>query len=370
MGRVIAALYELDFLFNNVPCFATNPQSMVFELNRCTFMTAGDRKDTIELLALVAAHYNDLAADKLSPVLGSLLQQKASTLIADYFSSGGSSPTYAKTIVHTITKAVPKTSGNSLFSPVVLHAFVSSVAQAVTRDNTLRYGYYVDSADLSKFLSFSDMFQVVLGWSFASPHNRKALQDSPLHQLLRTCLAAIQQLAADLSDQSIRLATLHVVVSKSTQALALFDLARKYSDDTASVSAAHLAAIRAELAKFDQDLKAVQCFMTTFCNCGVPTKVDDLQSRIEELTRDYDTLEVRLNCGSIVVCVLCVCMCVCVRVCVCVPSCSCCEHAIAGHPRDACHGALGCTDAPNRRQAWRCPGTVPGHSAALRAAQV
>ncbi len=140
-------MFELDFLFRNIPCFATNPQNMIYELNRCTFMTAGDRFDTIELLAAVAAKFNDLSPADMAPVLGSLLQQKASTLIADYFSSGGSAPARAQAIVKAVCEAVPKTSPNALFSPVVLRTFVAALTQGLVKDNSAAHGCGASNCD-------------------------------------------------------------------------------------------------------------------------------------------------------------------------------------------------------------------------------
>ena len=98
IARVSSAIYEIDYLFRHIPCFASNPQQMIYELNRCTFMTSGNRRDTIELLALVAAKYDDMSTANVDAVLGSLLQQKTSGLIMDYFSSGSSTAGRAKQI--------------------------------------------------------------------------------------------------------------------------------------------------------------------------------------------------------------------------------------------------------------------------------
>ena len=143
LARITAALKELDFLFRNIPCFVTNPQNMIHELNRCTFMTTGNRNDTIQLLALVAAQYDDMSSTRLSSVLGTMLQQKTSSLIDDYFSSGSSNANRADAIVRIICESVPKTSPEALFAPVVLHLFCSQLASGIMKDHSAKFGYVV-----------------------------------------------------------------------------------------------------------------------------------------------------------------------------------------------------------------------------------
>ena len=91
--------------------------------------------------------YENLSPADMAPVLGSLLQQKASTLIADYFSSGGSAPARAQAIVKAVCEAVPKTSPNALFSPVVLRTFVAALTQGLVKDNSAAHGCGASNCD-------------------------------------------------------------------------------------------------------------------------------------------------------------------------------------------------------------------------------
>lgn len=236
-------------------------------------MTAGERKDTIEQLSLVAKHFNDMAPEQLSPVLGSLLQQKASTLITDYFSSGSSSSDRAVAVVRIVTEAVPLTSPTALFSPVVMHSFVSKLTQGVTKDNALEHGYFVPSEELPNFLKFSGALAIVCRWAIGSKRNKAALQGSALESLLQKALAALQQLSLEVSTQNVQLSSLHVVVDRPRDFLAMAKLADEFAGNTTVVPAQQLDNAKQSLEKFDLDLKAVQCFLTTYCNCGVPTEV-------------------------------------------------------------------------------------------------
>jgi hypothetical protein len=138
--------------------------------------------------------------------------------------------------------------------------------------------YFFPSTQLARFLSFSGALGTVCGWALASPHNRAALQGTPLEALLRHMLAAVQQLAAELADRTVRLDTLHVVVDQPTETMTMLRLAEKHAEGIMGgagkkVTTGTLDVYHAELSAFDRDLKTVQCFLTTFCNCGVPTQV-------------------------------------------------------------------------------------------------
>ena len=105
LASIMAMLHDLDRLVR-IPCFASRPSMLADEVG--FIKTAGDRRQSIDLLCQVAHQLNDLTST--APALAFLLKQKTKTMVDDYFKSQQSARR-ANWIVSTVVEAVPDAKG-------------------------------------------------------------------------------------------------------------------------------------------------------------------------------------------------------------------------------------------------------------------
>jgi hypothetical protein len=188
-----------------------------------------------------------------------------------------------------LTRAVPVTSGAKCFTPTVIYNFLENLVGYAIQHERLRvpYRHFVDSSDISSFLTFHETLKVVLNWTLSESNKAMIVGKSSLDTLLAKCLAASRQLAHEIESNTITLHSVRAVLRKPRETVNLIQMSTKQYHITIT----ELSAIGRMIKKFDNRFEAVQYFLLNYCNNGdpnvyiVPTNMAFLRNGVHDVSQ-------------------------------------------------------------------------------------
>jgi RZ type zinc finger domain/AAA domain (dynein-related subfamily) len=249
--------------------FDMYPQGLLFELGRCHFFK-GSPDLVLEAIASLGAVTKGFAPFSLH--LGQWLVAQGNRILEEVVPALARNQGELLAMVHIINKKLPPLSD-------ARHTFLSTLAGAA------------GDTSIASVLRNQPMWSELFRTSGTAEADWAA--DTPLNSLLRAVHQTIVESATAVNDSTVQLRLLHTIVNDRTAFLTLIhELHVGVLNEPTLISRSN------DLHGFDQTLAEVNCYVNFFCNCGVKIDTEQLKTRIDQLTVEYDSLQLQQVRGS------------------------------------------------------------------------